>query len=337
MDTIIEKIKAIIKENYNIEIEEDEELREKGIDSLRTVQLIVIIEQQFNISFPVESMNGTDLKNVKTISRCIYYKKGREDIIMNRELIFKLSDALLDEKVTVEDEDWELLLGQIVTNRVVGIAYKNLKKSEVKMANEIEQCLKSTLDYNVRKTKDYIDNVKYIGTIMSEASFNYALLKGAYLATKVYEIGNRTSNDIDIFLHSSDLTECQEILEKNGFIQGYFANGEIIPATRREILMARMNYGETVPFLKMVNGNLLELDLNFSLDFKPSGNSEIMCKMLSDVCYVELDDIGFKTLKLTDFIIHLCAHLYKEATTYDWVVGRRDLNLYKFINIIIPF
>lgn len=82
------------------------------------------------------------------------------------------------------------------------------------MANEIEQCLKSTLDYNVRKTKDYIDNVKYIGTIMSEASFNYALLKGAYLATKVYEIGNRTSNDIDIFLHSSDLTECQEILEK---------------------------------------------------------------------------------------------------------------------------
>lgn len=118
------------------------------------------------------------------------------------------------------------------------------------MANEIEQCLKSTLDYNVRKTKDYIDNVKYIGTIMSEASFNYALLKGAYLATKVYEIGNRTSNDIDIFLHSSDLTECQEILEKNGFIQGYFANGEIIPATRREILMARMNYGETVPFLK---------------------------------------------------------------------------------------
>lgn len=81
MDTIIEKIKAIIKENYNIEIEEDEELREKGIDSLRTVQLIVIIEQQFNISFPVESMNGTDLKNVKTISRCIY------DIIKKKERI----------------------------------------------------------------------------------------------------------------------------------------------------------------------------------------------------------------------------------------------------------
>lgn len=256
---------------------------------------------------------------------------------MNRELIFKLSDALLDEKVTVDSADWELLLGQIITNRIVGIAYRNLKKSDVKMTNEIEQCLKSTLDYNVRKTNGYIENVKYIGTIMSEGSFNYALLKGAYLATKVYEIGNRTSNDIDIFLHSSDLTECQGLLEKNGFIQGGFVNGEIIPATRREILLARMNYGETVPFLKIVNENLLEVDLNFSLDFKPSGNSEIMRKMLSDVNYVELDDTGFMTLKLTDFIIHLCAHLYKEATTYDWVVRRRDLNLYKFsdINVLL--
>ena len=51
---------------------------------------------------------------------------------MNRELIFKLSDALLDEKITVDSADWELLLGQIITNRVVGIAYKNLKKNNVK-------------------------------------------------------------------------------------------------------------------------------------------------------------------------------------------------------------
>ena len=81
MDTIIEKIKAIIKENYNLEIEEDGELREHGIHPLRTVRLIVLIEQQFNISFPTENMNGTDLKNVKTISRCIY------DIIKKEERI----------------------------------------------------------------------------------------------------------------------------------------------------------------------------------------------------------------------------------------------------------
>lgn len=156
---------------------------------------------------------------------------------MNRELIFKLSDALLDEKITVDSADWELLLGQIITNRVVGIAYKNLKKNNVKMANEIEQCLKSTLEYNINKTNAYIEKVKYLGKIMEECSFNYALLKGAYLATKVYDIGDRTSNDIDIFLHASNLTECQQLLKNNGFIQGNVINDEIVPATRREILL----------------------------------------------------------------------------------------------------
>ena len=72
MDSINEKIKDIIIDNYNIKIAEDEELRENGIDSLRTVQLIVFIEQKFNISFPAENMNSTDLKTVKTIAKCIY-------------------------------------------------------------------------------------------------------------------------------------------------------------------------------------------------------------------------------------------------------------------------
>lgn len=96
--------------------------------------------------------------------------------------------------------------------------------------------------------------------------------------------------------------------------------------------MARMNYGETVPFLKMVNGNLLELDLNFSLDFKPSGNSEIMCKMLSDVCYVELDDIGFKTLKLTD-LLFICVHTCIKKPLH--MIGLLVEEILIYINLVI--
>jgi len=43
------------------------------------------------------------------------------------------------------------------------------------------------------------------------------------------------------------------------------------------------------------------------------------------------------TLEEKDFLIHLCLHLYKEATTYDWILAKRDLLLYKFsdINLLI--
>lgn len=72
MDNIIKKLKAVIKEEYNIEIEDDEELEKRGIDSLETVKLIVLIEQYFDISFPAENMNSMDLKNIKNIAKCIY-------------------------------------------------------------------------------------------------------------------------------------------------------------------------------------------------------------------------------------------------------------------------
>ena len=44
-----------------------------------------------------------------------------------------------------------------------------------------------------------------------------------------------------------------------------------------------------------------------------------------------------RTLSEDDFLIHLCCHLYKEATTVDWLLHRRDLMLYKFsdINVVL--
>lgn len=33
------------------------------------------------------------------------------------------------------------------------------------------------------------------------------------------------------------------------------------------------------------------------------------------------------------FVLHLCQHLYKEATTYPWVAMKRDMTLYKFCDI----
>ena len=39
-----------------------------------------------------------------------------------------------------------------------------------------------------------------------------------------------------------------------------------------------------------------------------------------------------------DFFLHLCAHLYKEATTLPWIEMHRDMTLYKYCDIyIIPY
>ena len=44
---------------------------------------------------------------------------------------------------------------------------------------------------------------------------------------------------------------------------------------------------------------------------------------------------GLYTLSLPDFILHLCAHLYKEATVMAWVEMGRDQSLYKYADLYL--
>lgn len=97
--------------------------------------------------------------------------------------------------------------------------------------------------------------------------------------------------------------------------------------------MSRMNYGETVPWVKLIDGRPVEVDINFSVDYKANSNNNIVKKLLENCITVTFDDWKLQTLAPVEFFIHLCCHLYKEATTYDWVRRRKDLMLYKFSDI----
>lgn len=246
--------------------------------------------------------------------------------------LFALSDVYNTEKISLENTDnVELLLGGIMLNRIVGIAYDNLELSTVPA--EVIKVLKIVKKNNERITDDFICNVCYLADVLKNVPFKYALLKGSYLTPMLYKRGQRTSNDIDILIEGKDVSLLEKILVQNGFVQGHVnENNEIVPASRREIIHSKLNNGETIPFVKFNNGIKLEIDINFSVDFKPD-NSKIVPRLLSETIPVNLNGHIFYTLNMVDFLIHLCCHLYKEATTYDWLNYRRDLMLYKFSDI----
>jgi len=256
------------------------------------------------------------------------------------EWLFKLADIYMEPgEDAVYFEDAESLLGEICINRVVGIAYKNIEKNHnLNLPGEFRKSLKAIYKANVEKSEHYRENLKYVASIMNNAEFPYAFLKGTYLSTQLYEIGLRTSNDMDILINENDISKCQILLLENGFIQGsYVENKGVIPATRREIVLSRMNFGETIPFLKVIDGEPLEIDLNFSIDYKPEDKYKIVSELLCGIIDVSFENVTFKTLELKDFFIHLCCHLYKEATTFDWVRRKCDLQLYKFSDINVMF
>lgn len=256
---------------------------------------------------------------------------------MMNKLIFGLSDVFSN---SIEGDYSNInqasLLGQICTNRITGISYKNMYKCTVNWKKECKDVLETMYKNNVQKSRIYKSFVKEIAGILEKAQFRYALLKGAYLSTVLYEEGMRTSNDIDILIQEKDIEECQKLLKTNGFIQGYVEKGKNIrKASRREIVMSRMNYGETVPFVKIVNGEVLEIDINFSLDYKPERELNKVRCLLERRELVKFENISYYTLNQYDFFIHLSCHLYKEATTLNWINDGSDLLLYKFSDINI--
>ena len=76
----------------------------------------------------------------------------------------------------------------------------------------------------------------------------------------------------------------------------------------------------------------MEVDINFSLDYKP-GDTELLKEMMSNSVVLKLGEYKVHTLRNDDFFIHLCSHLYKEATTLPWVEMMRDMTLYKYCDI----
>ena len=228
------------------------------------------------------------------------------------------------------------VLGQLFFNRMHAVAYGTLKEFGLlgRVNREFRNSLQLAYDHNVVKNDSFFKCVESVNDVLFGCQCEYAMLKGAYLC-RFYPEGFRTSNDIDLLVHPESVSEVGEALLKAGFVQGNVRNGKFEPATRREIIESKMMRGETVPYIKEINlpgMKFLEVDINFSLDYKPE-ETEVLAEMLHSTTIETLDNFSVRTLRKDDFFVHLCSHLYKEATTLPWVEMMRDMTLYKYADI----
>lgn len=228
------------------------------------------------------------------------------------------------------------VLGHLFFNRMYGVAYGTLEKHHLlgKTNREFRNSLKSAYKQNIEKNKSFFQCVRYVEEALAMCDCKYAMLKGAYLC-KTYPQGYRTSNDIDLLVHPKEITKVGSALTLAGFEQGNIFNGEFIPATRKEIIESKMTRGETVPYIKEVNLpgiRFLEVDINFSLDYKPN-DTNLLEELINNAIIENIEDFKVHTLRSDDFFIHLCCHLYKEATTLPWIEMMRDMSLYKYCDI----
>lgn len=239
-----------------------------------------------------------------------------------------------------QEENQYEILGLLCMHRCAGIAYYNLWKKGglVYLNREMRTTLQSIYESNLRKSLAMEKALNYLAELLEGVSFPYALLKGAKLL-EIYPKGTRTSNDIDILIEREHIPVITELLLQNGFCQGYIRNNVFQKADRKDIVNALLNRGETTPFVKEVDWDsmqYLEIDVNISVDETSHQKSHVVKQMLQNIVpQIHTEKSLLFTLDPADFLIHLCTHLYKEASIYQWVERGRDLSLYKFLDIYV--
>ena len=273
------------------------------------------------------------------------HKEGVEHMERERRWILTVCDPRVNDGARIraimeEPLDGAYMLGQLLFHRVGGLACEKLERLSLLegMNREFRNTLLTVYRDGGSKTTDFLQLLEMLAGILKEADFPYALLKGAFLAG-IYPHGCRTSNDIDLLLRAEDLDRLTALLTARGFAQGWVRSGRIQPATRGEVVAARMNRGETIPFLRETGLRaipILELDVNFSLDCAPGNGCGAVPRMLEEARpRIETSAGALRTLSEEDFLIHLCCHLYKEAAAYPWVRFGRDQGLYKYCDIAL--
>lgn len=238
--------------------------------------------------------------------------------------------------------EWYETLGFLYCHRIAGLFYNRAKRAGVTLPAKIEKQLSSVYEAQKRRVQFMREQVWELSGALLSVGAEHVLLKGSVLAnlskeSRIYEDGERISNDVDILVKPSGITAVSDCLKNLGYVQGRYETNEekIIPFSRTELLKRRMNRGETAPFLKLT-GNpeqpFTEVDINFSLGNTPGEKEELLSEMIATRKKYE----GLVTMSVADeemFFLHLVMHQYKESCLYFMVEKGKELDLYKLADM----
>lgn len=261
-------------------------------------------------------------------------KEKERKVILLAVLVHKTVDEKRELNELLNQElDWGYIGGILINHRLSGYFLFGV---ETTLHKKIPKEMKKVLEMIVLCQKDkqlrLIDEISQINAKLSEEKIRFAALKGAFFGVEMYKIGIRRSNDIDFLVYEEDLTKLDVVLRSMGYIQSNLPEGELIEASKKEKLIQRLNHHDLVPYVKQKDGDLLEVDINFLFQ----GKDNPIDKQIYELGTREYKGEYYcvNALNPMSNLAFLCVHFYREATNTIWTNEKRDVVLYKIVDII---
>lgn len=78
MSEIMNRIQQLIFDRFNLTISYDSPILENGINSMNIMELIIDIEEEYNIEFDVSALNYRLLRTIRSISEYVFKQINKE-------------------------------------------------------------------------------------------------------------------------------------------------------------------------------------------------------------------------------------------------------------------
>jgi hypothetical protein len=228
---------------------------------------------------------------------------------------------LADRLCGASNEEWRQLLELAWQNGLEPLLYSRFKVllSDNKIAPEITKQLRHTYIENSARNTLFYHELSNILEALNKVNIPVILLKGAYLAEKIYEdIALRPMLDIDLLLRKKDLIKGNEVLINLGYSQVKQIDIEIESARRHHI--SRLIKG-CLPI--ELHWHIFSPRFPFSVDIDQIWERAVKQK---------ISDKKLLVLGPEDLLLHLCVH-----TSFHHVFESSIKSLYDIKMVIEKF
>lgn len=241
--------------------------------------------------------------------------------------------ASAKENFAKRDIDWVKLVASLFRNKIAGLAYYNILRFELEVPFFAREALRLYYAANVERNRVMLEEALHLRDRLIRFGVDARPLKGAVLIPSIYsDLGSRFVNDIDMFIDRRNIAAVDDAMTEMGFTQGkILRTGGIVEHSRENRALWSLKMFNLMPYLaarESAFAPVVHVDFAFGLLFEH--RADVSARIMAREGVIG----GCRTLAVEDFLIHLCTHLYKEATMEAAIAIGQDFNLIKFVDLM---
>lgn len=246
--------------------------------------------------------------------------------------------TLSDAEITLFEKyinklNWKTVFELANNHKVANLLFYNIKKyCKDSLYNEFDaQTYELIKEQNEARNNYIYTQFGILINQLNNSGIRVCPVKGIYLIDNVFEDRSiRAMNDIDILFKKRDKAIIKSVLSENGFSSGFFENGKVIPLDIKLRNIWKLKSYNLPPFVKPVQNEFvkfIKLDFSSALDF--SLDTAPVEEMIENSTFNGM----YYQLLSEHYFIHLCTHLYREASNTPWIKTNKDLLIIKFCDV----